>query len=124
MKERDHIGRWKMLRAYWIKDFGADVSFLHFNRWPRVIARARAAITDDVVGFLLCALERPARMTGLLFGDVINGLPDGLPIHTPPIESRYWTQGYEIVVAEDGGTYVIAHWLYENGELDRFDRVH
>ncbi len=63
-------------------------------------------------------------MTGLLFADVINGLPDGLPIHTPPIESRYWRRGYEFVVAEDGGTYVIAHWLYENAELDRFDRVH
>ena len=124
MKERDYSTRWKKPWAYWIKDFGADFSALTFNRWPRVIERARAVITDDVVGFLLCALERPPRMTGLLFGDVINGLPDGLPIHTPPIESRYWRQGYEVVVAQDGGTFVIAHWPHENGELDRFDRVH
>ncbi len=63
-------------------------------------------------------------MTGLLFCDRRGLLPDGLPVHTPAISDRYREQGYEVVVAVDGGRYVVAHWLYENGALDCFDRVH
>jgi hypothetical protein len=124
LKDRDYSQAWKKPRPYWVKDFGVDISTLQFNRWPRVIERARAAVTEEVVGFLLCALERSPRTTGLLSGDVISGLPDGLPIHTPSIESRHWRRGFQVVVAEDSGTFVISHWLHENGELDRFDRVH
>jgi hypothetical protein len=35
-----------------------------------------------------------------------------------------WADGYEVLIAADGGKYVVALWLYENGALDRFDRVH
>ncbi|WP_313629627.1 hypothetical protein [Pseudomonas sp.] len=110
---------------YWIKDFGADLSGLRFHRVPKVIARAREIMAGrDVEGFLICALDKPPQMTGLLFCDYARGLPEGLPIRTPPIRRRYRSSGYEMVVADDGGVYVIAHWLYENGALDRFDRVH
>lgn len=110
---------------YWVKDFGANLSALRFNCVPKVIARARAVMAGrDVEGFLICALDRPPQMTGLLFCDYAQGLPEGLPVHTPPIRRRYSSGGYEVVIASDGGVYVIAHWLYENGALDRFDRVH
>lgn len=110
---------------YWVKDFGADLQGLRFYRLPTVISRAQVAMADmDVQGFLICALDRPPQMTGLLFCDYAQGLPEGLPVHTPPICRRYRHHGFEVVIAIDGGVYVIAHWLYENGALDRFDRVH
>ncbi|WP_256585300.1 MULTISPECIES: hypothetical protein [unclassified Pseudomonas] len=110
---------------YWIKTFGAGLSDFRLHRLPAVVERARAAIDDpNVVGYLLCALERPPRMTGLLFCDHTRSFPEGLPIHTPAIADRYRLEGYEVVITIDGGMYVVAHWLHENGALDRFDRVH
>ena len=110
---------------YWIKTYGAELSDFRLHRLPTVIERARAAIADpNVVGYLLCALERPPRMTGLLFCDHTGGFPEGLPIHTPAIADRCRRAGYEVVTTVDGGVYVVAHWLFENGALDRFDRVH
>ena len=110
---------------HWIKTYGADLSDFSFFKLPKVIEQARAAIADpDVVGYLLCALERSPRMTGLLFCDHVRAFSEGLPIHTQPIADRYKRDGYEVVIAADGGKYVVAHCLYENGALDRFDRVH
>ena len=63
-------------------------------------------------------------MTGLLFCDHARDYPEGLPIHTLPIAERYRREGFEVVTTVDGGVYVVAHWLFENGALDRFDRVH
>lgn len=111
--------------TYWIKTFGAARSDLWFHKLPTVVEKARAAVQDPaIVGYLLCALARTPRMTGLLFCDDSKNLPDGLPIHTPVIMDRCQRAGYEVVTACDGGIYVIAHWLHENGALDRFDRVH
>jgi hypothetical protein len=62
-------------------------------------------------------------MTGLLFCDHVWALPEGLPIHTQPIADRYKRNGFEVVIAVDGGKYVVAHWPYDNGRLDRLDRV-
>ncbi|WP_241001438.1 hypothetical protein [Pseudomonas viridiflava] len=108
-----------------MKSFGASLKDLTFYRLPSMIERARIAVPDtDIVGYLICALERPPQMTGLLFCDRRRLLPEGLPVHTPAISDRFWKQGYEVVVAVDGGCYVVAHWLCENGALDRFDRVH
>ena len=110
---------------HWIKTYGAELSDLRFFKLPKVIERARQVVADpDVVGYLLCALERHPRMTGLLFCDHARAFPEGLPIHTQPIADRYKRDGYEVVIAADGGKYVVAHWLYDNGALDRFDRVH
>ncbi|KPG95929.1 hypothetical protein AEQ67_18455 [Pseudomonas sp. RIT-PI-q] len=110
---------------YWIKTFGADMLAFRLHKLPTVILRARAAIADpDIVGYLLCALERPPRMTGPLLCDSVRNFPEGLPIHTPSIAHRYRVEYYDIVVTIDGGSYVVAHWLHENGALDRFDRVH
>lgn len=33
-------------------------------------------------------------------------------------------RGFTVVKVEGGDVYVVAHWLHENGEIDRFDRVH
>lgn len=61
---------------HWIKTYGAELSDLRFFKLPKVIERARAAIADpSVVGYLLCALERPPRMTGLLFCDHARAFP-------------------------------------------------
>lgn len=110
---------------HWIKTYGAELSDLRFFKLPKVIERARETVADpDVVGYLLCALELPPKMTGLLFCDYARDFPEGLPIHTKPIVRRYTKAGYEIVIAVDGGVYVVAHWLYNNGSLDRFDRIH
>lgn len=110
---------------HWIKTYGAELSDFRLNKLPKVIERARVAIADPrIVGYLLCALELPPKMTGLLFCDHARDFPEGLPIHTKPIVSRYTKLGYEVVIAVDGGVYVVAHWLHENGALDRFDRVH
>jgi len=55
---------------YWIKTYGAKHCDFRFHRYPSVIERARKAIADpDVAGYLLCALERPPKITGLLFFD-------------------------------------------------------
>ena len=114
-----------MAGLYWIKTFGANLSDFRFHRFPTIIERARIAIPDpNVVGYLLCALEHPPKMTGLLFCDHARDYPEGLPIHTLPIAERYRREGFEVVTTVDGGVYVVAHWLFENGALDRFDRVH
>jgi len=110
---------------YWIKTYGARLSDLRFHRYPKAIERAREAITDpDVVGYLLCALERPPRITGLLFCDPAKKYPEGLPIHALPVVDRRQRGGYDLFTTVDGGVFVVAHWLFENGALDRFDRVH
>lgn len=110
---------------YWIKDFGANISDFRLFRLPKVIEKARIAVPDDdVVGYFICALEKPPQLTGLLFCDPKRHFPQGLPVRTPPIVSRCWRQGYLAVKVSDGGVFVVAHWLYENGALDRFDRVH
>jgi len=45
-------------------------SDLWFHKLPTVVEKARAAVQDPaIVGYLLCALERTPRMTGLLFCD-------------------------------------------------------
>ncbi|MNH32717.1 hypothetical protein D3C79_931780 [compost metagenome] len=110
---------------FWVKTYGASIADQCFFRYPRIIERAKRTVRDDqVVGYLLCALDRPPRMTGLLFCSHMCRFPEGVPIHTPPVLDRYRQDGFEVVVAEGGGKYVIAHWLYENGAVDRFDRVH
>jgi hypothetical protein len=110
---------------YWIKTYGAKLSDFRFHRYPAVIERARVAIADpDIVGYLLCALERPPKITGLLFCDPARRYPEGLPIHALPVVNRCQRAGYDVFTTIDGGIFVVAHWLFENGALDRFDRVH
>ncbi len=113
-----------MYSRYMIKTYGATLADFRFSRLPTVILNARKAIPDyDIVGFLACALERPPRMTGLMFCDHRNRFPEGLPAHTPPIEKRYYRDGYLVVQAEGGGLYVIAHWWFENGAIGPFCSV-
>ena len=110
---------------YWIKTYGAKRSEFRFHRYPAVIERARVAISDPgVVGYLLCALEYPSKITGLLFCDPTRRYPEGLPIHALPVVDRCQRAGYDVFTKIDGGVIVVAHWLFENGALDRFDRVH
>lgn len=113
------------MAGYWIKTFGADKANLRFHRLPTAVADAREIFSgENVVGYLICALVRSSRLTGLLFCDDKRDYPDGLPIHTPPMVTQY-EKGYcSVVTVEGGDRYVVAHWLHENGELDRFDRVH
>lgn len=110
--------------SYGIKTFGAALADVQFSRLPTVILKAKKSIPDhDIVGFLACALERPPRMTGLMFCDYRNRFPEGLPAHTPRIEKRYCRDGYHIVQTEGGGLYVVAHWWFENGALGPFHSV-
>jgi hypothetical protein len=109
---------------YSIKTFGASMADCQFHRLPRVIEAARRAIPDEkVVGFFACALEISPRMTGLIFCDNRHGFPEGLPAHTPPLKSRYRQAGYDVVVAQTGGHFVVAHWLYQNGARGPFYNV-
>ncbi len=76
--------------SYMTKSFGATLEDLTFNRLPTVILRAKEAIPgDEIVGFLICALYRPPRMTGLIFCDQRHSFPPGLPMHTPPVVSQF-----------------------------------
>lgn len=110
--------------SYMIKTFGTTLADFRFSRLPTVIQKAREAINDyDIVGFPACALERPPRMSGLIFCDHLHQFPEGLPAHTPPIERRYYRDGYLIVQVEGGGLYVVAHWYYPNGALGPFYSV-
>jgi len=110
--------------SYMIKTFGTSLEACLFYRLPTVIQRAKEAIpSGDIVGFLACALERPPRMTGLIFCDHRHTYPEGLPMHTPPIVNRFYRKGYLVVEAETGGLFVVAHWYYENGELGSFYSV-
>jgi hypothetical protein len=110
---------------YWIKTFGSSLADCRFHRLPTVIQKAKAAIPDDsIVGFLACALDRPPRMTGLIFCDRRRMFPEGLPAHTPPVLCRYEREGYLIVVVEGGGEYVVAHWYFQNGALGPLYELH
>lgn len=111
--------------SYMIKSFGATLEGLTFNRLPTVIQIAKEAIPDDeIVGFLMCALYRPPRMTGLIFCDQRNLYPPGLPMHTPPIVRQFYQRGYLVVEATTGGLYVVAHHYFDNGALGPFFQVH
>lgn len=115
----------RKMANYWIKTFGADKSTLRFHRLPTAVVQARENFAgEQVVGYLICALIRPPRLTGLLFCDDTNDYPDGLPIHTAPMATCYQEGNCSMVIVEGGDRYVVAHWLHENGEVDRFDRVH
>ncbi len=110
--------------ALMVKTFGSTIRDLTFNRLPTVIRKAKAAIPeDDVVGFLLCALYRPPRMTGLIFCNRMSLLPPGLPAHTPPVVRRFHRNGYLVVEADTGGLFVVAHHYFENGAIRPFFEV-
>lgn len=107
--------------ASMVKTFGSTIRDLTFNRLPTVIQKARVAIPeDDVVGFLLCALYRPPRMTVLIFCNRINLLPPDLPAHTSPVLRRIHRNGYLVVEADTGGLFVVAHYHFENGAIRPF----
>lgn len=111
--------------AFMVKTFGSTIRDLTFNRLPTVIQKAKTAIPDeDVVGFLLCALYRPPRMTGLIFCNRMSLLPPGLPAHTPPVVKRFHRNGYLVVEADTGGLFVVAHHYFENGAVRPFFEVH
>ena len=79
------------------------------NRLPSAIDRALAAVSPEgVTGYLLCALERKRRVSGLLFCDQTGDRQDGSPIQTGAIEDRAWVEEYEFIIATDG-VYVVAH---------------
>ena len=66
--------------AFMDKTYGSTIGDLTFNRLPTVIQKAKVAIPEeDVVGYLLCALYRPPRITGLIFCNRVSLLPPGLP---------------------------------------------
>ncbi len=110
--------------SYMIKTFGSTLNDVTFHRLPKVIQRAKVLLPDqEIVGFFLCALERPPRMTGLIFCDHRNEFPQGLPAQTPPIMKRFYREGYLVVEASTGGLYVVAHWLHENGEQGPFNVI-
>lgn len=114
----------KQVGRYWIKTFGGTLSDFRFVQYPAVIQRARTAFPDiDVTGFLLCALELPPRMSGLLFCDPSGRFPDGLPVRTEPIKHQYERDGWR-VVETDGGMFVVAHWYHENGAIGPFYQLH
>lgn len=111
--------------TYWIKTFGATSADVRFNRLPTVIQKAKAAIScTDIDVFLMCALEKPPLMTGLMFCDPRQEFPEGLPVRTPPVVERFYRTGYQVVMTQGGAQYVIAHWYYQNGALRPFIEVH
>jgi len=111
--------------TYWIKTFGAQLCDVRIHRLPKVVTVAQDALAGlDLLGFLVCALERQQRMTGLMFCDPRGRFPEGLPSRTSRISHRFQRNGYEIVVTETGDAFAVVHWYHQNSELDRFDRVH
>lgn len=107
--------------SYLIKTFGGTLADVRFNRLPTVIQKAKLAIpSDEIVGFLACAIEISPRMTGLMFCDYRNSYPQGLPARTPPIRKRFEQAGYLVVEVTTGGLYVVAHWYFENGAIGPF----
>jgi len=65
-----------------------------FNKLPEAISRARSAVDPEgITRYLLCALERRGRVTGLLFCDQSGRSRDGSPIQTGVIEDRAWVKG-------------------------------
>jgi hypothetical protein len=95
-----------------------------FNKLPQAIARALSAVDPEgIAGYLLCALERRGRVTGILFCDQSRDLRDGSFIQTGVIEDRAWVGEYELIIASDG-VYVVAHRSHENGATDSIARWH
>ena len=95
-----------------------------FNKLPEAIERARSAVDPEgITGYLLCALERRSRVTGLLFRDQSGSLCDGSLFQTGIIEDRAWIAEYELIIATDG-VYVVAHRSHENGAVDPAARWH
>lgn len=91
---------------------------------PTAIEQALASVSPDgVTGYLLCALERRGRVSGLLFCNQGQGLPDGSWILTGLIEDRAWVEEYELIITADG-VYVLAHLQHENGSIAWPGAVH
>lgn len=90
-------------------------------RFPKVVEEARLHFLNDcVTSFLICALIRPPRLTGLMFCDRRQRFPEGLPIRTPGITHHFKKNGHWLYVTEGGGQWVVAHWLHEDGEVGPF----
>ncbi len=120
----DDVTRTWRFRFY-VKNFGATIADNRFSKLPRVIEVAQAALAgEDIFGFFICALDRPPRMTGLLFLRDQHDLPPGLPAHTPPIVRRFKQAGYWIFEADTGDLFAVAHWYFQNGALAPFHVVH
>ncbi|RJX74933.1 hypothetical protein D3M70_26505 [Pseudomonas sp. LS-2] len=74
-----------------------------FNKLRDAIARARSAVDPEgIAGYLLGALERRGRVTGLLFCDQSGRSRDGSPIQTGIIQDRACVEKYELIIASDG----------------------
>ena len=107
-----------------IKTYGAELKDFRFVRFPKVVEQARLKFSEDCVnGILICSLIRTPRLTGLMFCDRRRRYPEALPIRTPGITHQFERHGYEVVVTEGGGHWVVAHWLHENGEIGPFYSV-
>lgn len=110
--------------GYLIKTFGVTKADVTFNRLPKVIRAAREAIPgEEVVGYLMCALEKPPQMTGLIFVTIAMASRRGCRCGLPVVE-RFYREGYLVVRARGGGLFVVAQWYYSNGALRPFIEVH
>ncbi|WP_231991045.1 hypothetical protein [Pseudomonas sp. B10] len=119
----DEISQPKRTRFY-IKSFGTTRADFHFNKLPEVVRKAQLDLAgEDVLGGFICALDRPPRMTGLLFLRDSSDLPFGLPAHTTTVVRRYERAGYCIVEWQTGDLFAVAHWYFQNGALAPFHDV-
>lgn len=113
-----------MTEVHLKKTFGNDRSMLGTHRLPKAVTKAREVFMGrSVRGFMICALVRPPCLNGLLFCDDKRYYPDGLPVQTLPITEQHVYEGYDVFLVESGDTFVVTHWLHDNGDIDRF-RVH
>ena len=120
----DEISQLKRSRFY-IKSFGTTRADCRFNKLPEVVRKAQMDLDgEDIFGYFICALDRPPRMTGLLFLADPSGLPFGLPAHTTTVVRRYERAGYCIVEGQTGDLFAVAHWYFQNGALAPFHDVH
>ena len=122
--DSDEISQPKRTRFY-IKRFCTTRADCQFNKLPEGVRKAQLDLAgEDSLGFFICALDRPPRMTGLLFLRDTSDLPFALPAHTTTVVRRYERSGYCIVEGQTGHLFAVAHGYFQGGALTLFHDVH
>jgi hypothetical protein len=70
-----------------------------------------------VTGYLCCTEFEPPCLVGLVFHDARGRFREGARIRTSSIQQVFLSKGYLLCRTRSGSTYVVVHWLNENGDI-------
>lgn len=78
---------------------------------PRQVKEAMAVdFSQEVTGYLVCAVEAPPIFEGIVYADGRGRFEDGASIRTSIARSVSFRNGYGVLTTFSGSFYVIVSW--------------